>query len=121
MADINQMFSALQAADAAGNADDARQIADMIRQQMTTSAPQRPEDVGIIGGTVAAAQRGVEQFGDIASGLGLAASKKFGTEEETRQRMQQIKAEQRAPQTTPGLSVADMERIYKERGLLANN
>lgn len=118
MADINQMFSALQAADAAGNADDARQIADMIRQQMSTPV-EKPEDVGILAGTAAAAKRGVEQFGDIASGLGLAASKKFGTEEETRQRMQQIREEQRAPQATPGLSVADLERIYKERGLFA--
>jgi hypothetical protein len=38
MADINEMFSALQAADAAGNTDDARQIADMIRQQMSVQA-----------------------------------------------------------------------------------
>lgn len=51
MADLNQMFSALQKADAAGNVEDARQIADMIRQFQRSPAPQPefqpiPEDPG---------------------------------------------------------------------------
>lgn len=40
MADLNQMFSALQKADAAGNVEDARQIADMIRQFQRSPDPQ---------------------------------------------------------------------------------
>jgi Large polyvalent protein associated domain 38 len=63
MADINQMFSALQAADAAGNVDDARQIADMIRQQMASGGPQS--------GFLAATEAGTEELkGSTAALLG---------------------------------------------------
>lgn len=41
MGDLNEMFLALQKADAAGNFDDARRIAEMIRQQRV--APTTPE------------------------------------------------------------------------------
>ena len=44
MADLDQMFSALQKADAAGNVDDAREIAKMIREYQ--AHPAEPETSG---------------------------------------------------------------------------
>ena len=52
MADINELFSALQKADAAGNTEDARQIAGMIRQVGGYSMPEAPAikpDTGFTG------------------------------------------------------------------------
>ena len=66
MADINQMFSALQAADAAGNVDDARQIADMIRQQTAAQPSSGPQS-----GFLAATEAGTEELkGSTAALLG---------------------------------------------------
>lgn len=82
-----------------------------------TGGPQRPEDVGFIERNIGAAKRGVESLGDVASGLGLAGTAITGTEAETAAKMQQIKREQAKPPETPGTTVADIERIYKEKGL----
>ena len=52
MADINELFSALQKADAAGNKEDAKQLANMIRQAGGYSGPKEPEvepDTGFTG------------------------------------------------------------------------
>ena len=43
MADLNEMFSALEKADAAGNVDDAREIAAMIRQFQSRPAPSQEQ------------------------------------------------------------------------------
>ncbi|MFN9958878.1 MAG: hypothetical protein ACK55I_37785, partial [bacterium] len=76
------------------------------------------EDVGILTGAGAALKRGFESFGDIASGFGLAGAKLFGTDEEARQKMEEIKKEQAVAPETPMMSVADFERIASEKGVL---
>jgi hypothetical protein len=67
MADLNEMFSALERADAAGNVDDAREIAAMIRQFKTQpviqpSQPAVPTDpnfkAGLLSGTTLPADSG---------------------------------------------------------------
>ena len=78
---------------------------------------RKPEDVGILEGTLAAGKRGIASLGDVASGLGLAATSTLGTDADTLQKMQQIKAAQQVPQVTPGTSAADIERIYEQKGL----
>ena len=83
------------------------------------AAPKRAEDVGFFEGIGAAGRRGIESLGDVASGLGLAGTSLTGTEEETRRKMQAIRAEQMKPQETPGTTFADLERIYKEKGLMS--
>ena len=59
MADLSQVYEALRRADAAGNEEDARQLADYIRNQTTIPeapvAPQKPGTAGpieaLVGGT----------------------------------------------------------------------
>jgi hypothetical protein len=81
-------------------------------------APQtRPEDVGIASGTGAAFKRGLESFQDIYGGYSLAKSKLFGEDQAAAQKMQQAKIDAAKPQETPGLTFADLERIYAEKGL----
>ena len=117
MADLNQMFSALEKADAAGNVEDARQIAAMISAFQAQPQPSKAEEVGFIPGSVAALKSGIESFGDVYSGLSLAKEATLGTEAETARKMQAIKAAQQQKPETPQLSAADIERIYKEQGL----
>ena len=78
---------------------------------------QKAEDVGFIPGSVAAAKRGVESLGDVASGLGLAGTALTGTEAETRAKMQAIKANQAIPETIPGMTAEGIQKIYQEKGL----
>jgi len=85
--------------------------------QAPVLAQRKPEDVGILKGTLAAGKRGIESLGDVASGLGLAATSTLGTDADTLKKMQQIKAAQQVPQVTPGTSAADIERIYEQKGL----
>jgi len=117
MADLNQMFSALEKADAAGNVEDARQIASMINAFQAQPQPSKAEEVGFIPGSAAALKGGIESLGDVYSGLSLAKEATLGTEAETARKMQAIKAAQQQKPETPQLSAADIERIYKEQGL----
>jgi hypothetical protein len=82
-----------------------------------TSGARKPEDVGFLERNIAAAKRGVESLEDVGGGLGLAGTAITGTNAETAAKMREIKREQAKPQETPGLSAADIERIYKEKGL----
>ena len=82
-----------------------------------TSGVRRPEDVGVIERNIAAAKRGFESLEDVGGGLSLAGTAIAGTDAETAAKMREIKREQAKPQQTPGLSAADIERIYKEKGL----
>jgi hypothetical protein len=79
----------------------------------------KPEDVGILSGTGAAFKRGFESYGDIGSGYGIAGLKIAGRDEELAKRMAEIKAEQEKQVEKPALSFADLERIYKEKGLVS--
>jgi hypothetical protein len=81
-------------------------------------APQKaPEDVGFFEAIPAAAKRGVESLGEMATGLGLAAKKVTGDEEAVRKVM--AEAKEQKPQEKPGMTVTDFERIAKEQGFAA--
>lgn len=127
MATLDELFAALQKADAAGNTDDARQLASIIRQQQGAEPTavekpadtRRPEDIGVLESLGAATKKGFQGMGDIASGLGLAGTSLFGSKEETAKKMADIKAEQAAQEKeTPTLTAADIQRIAEERGLV---
>ena len=79
---------------------------------------RKSEDVGTLEGIMAAPRKGIESLGDIASGYGVGASKLFGTPEETAAKMQAIKAHQAEPEEIPSTTFADLERIYKDKGIL---
>ena len=78
---------------------------------------RKPEDVGFTEGAGAAIKRGFESYGDVGAGLGLAALSTTGQKEAAAKKMQEIKAEAKAPQQTPGMSWADFERIASEKGI----
>jgi hypothetical protein len=83
------------------------------------SQQKRPEEVGIFEGAGAALRRGIESFGDIGAGYGVAKSSLFGTEKETRKKMEAAKEEAAKPETTPGMTIEDFQRIAKEKGFAA--
>ncbi len=85
--------------------------------QERKAATARPEDVGFFEAIPAAAKRGVESLGEVATGLGLAAKKVTGDEEAVRKVM--AEAKEQKPQEKPGMTVADFERIAKEKGFAA--
>jgi hypothetical protein len=90
------------------------------RAQAQAPVPQaKPENVGFFEAIPAAAKRGFESLGDVASGLGLAATSAFGTKEETKAKMEAIKADQAKPQEKPAMTVEDFQRIAKEKGFAA--
>ena len=89
-----------------------------VQAQLKPSAPQKaPEDVGFFESIPAAAKRGFESLGEVATGLGLAAKKVTGDEEAVRKVM--AEAKEQKPQEKPGMTVADFERIAKEQGFAA--
>jgi hypothetical protein len=107
MAELNQLYDALRKADAAGNTEDAKQLADYIRSQSAAPAvpavPQKaPEDVGFFEGAGAALGRGFESFGEMTTGLGLAGKQITGQTEEVRKVMAEAKKEK--PQEKPGMT-----------------
>jgi hypothetical protein len=126
MATLDELFAALQKADAAGNTDDAKQLAGIIRQQQ--SAPtatalvedtRKPEDVGFFEGLKSATKKGFSAVGESASGLGLAGTSVLGTEEETAKKMAAIKrAADEEARGTKTLTAGDIQRIAEERGLI---
>jgi hypothetical protein len=66
MTDLNQLYDALRQADAAGNTEDAKKLADYIRSQSAAPAPtlqKAPEDVGFFEAIPAAAKRGATAKG----------------------------------------------------------
>lgn len=128
MATLDELFAALQKADAAGNTEDARQLANIIRQNVGGGAPMvetkpttRPEELGFGERITAAGKRGVESLGEMVGGLGLAKESLTGDTEAARARMQGIKAKQKLEEAEGAktLSSEDIARIYKEKGLLS--
>jgi hypothetical protein len=122
MAELNQLYDALRKADAAGNTEDAKRLADYIRSQSAApavpTAPQKaPENVGFFEAIPAALGRGFESFGEMTTGLGLAGKQITGQTEEVRKVMAEAKKEK--PQEKPGMTVTDFERIAAEQGFAA--
>ena len=128
MADMNELYSALLKADAAGDTESARTLAAYIQSQQAAPAGlsalepatrgRRPEDVGFLEGAGASLKKGVTSFGDVASGYGLAGESLTGSRAEVQAKMDAIKREAQKIEETPGLAFADIQRLYKERGLL---
>ena len=85
--------------------------------QERRAASAKPEEVGFFEAIPAAARRGVEQLGEVATGLGIAAKKATGDTEGIRQVMAEAKKEK--PEEKPGMTVTDFERIAKEQGFAA--
>lgn len=113
-----QAYKPAQAADVTGAVPDELGRYDVAKQP--TQAPPnkpKPEDIGFIERNIAAGKRGFESLEDVTGGLSLAGKKLTGTDAETAAKMQEIKRQQAVPQETPGLTAADIERIYKEKGL----
>ena len=75
-----------------------------------------PEDVGILSGTGAAFVRGLD-FSDIGRGYGIAGLKAFGSDADVAKKMAEAKADRDKVVEKPAMSFADLERIYKEKGL----
>lgn len=122
MAELNQLYEALRKADAAGNTDDAKRLADYIRSQSaapaTPTTPQKaPEDVGFFEAIPAALGRGIESFKEMGTGLGLAGKQVTGDTEAVRKVM--AGAKEQKPEAKPGMTVADFERIAAEKGFAA--
>ena len=122
MAELDQLYDALRKADAAGNTDDAKRLADYIRSQSaapaTPSAPQKaPEDVGFFEGAGAALGRGIESFKEMGAGLGIAGKQIVGDTEAVRKAM--AAAKEQKPEEKPGMTVTDFERIAAEQGFAA--
>ena len=78
-----------------------------------------PEEAGILSGGISALSRGISSFGDVGSGYNLAGQKMFGTDQDVAKQMQAIKQEQAQPVQNPSLTFADLQRIYKTKGLPA--
>jgi len=78
---------------------------------------KKPEDVGYLEGSLESLKRGLGGYEESGAGISLAASSVLGNEEAARKKMEAIKAENKKVEEKPGLSVADLERIYEEKGL----
>ena len=92
---------------------------DILPKAQAPVPQARPENVGFFEAIPAAAKRGFESLGDVGSGLGLAATSLFGSKEDTKAKMEAIKAEQAKPQEKPAMTVEDFQRIAKEKGFAA--
>jgi hypothetical protein len=80
---------------------------------------RRPEDVGFFEGLGAATKKGFNALADSASGLSLAGSSVFGSEEGTAKKMADIKAGNiEEAKGTATLTASDIQRIAEERGLV---
>ncbi len=85
MADLNQIYDALRKADAAGNVEDAKRLADYIRQVSGEGMPKEAEpvkDTGFFDMTGRAVVRGAKQTGSLlADVLPAMAAKAVGADE----------------------------------------
>ena len=112
MADINELFRALEKADAAGNAEDARQIANIIRQQgVMAPEPQKPKE----GGFFPSVQRGAEE---LYSSLRTAVETGLMTPEEAAKRGLE-RREKIGEKYAEGPSLEKVKKAYEEKGLLS--
>jgi hypothetical protein len=97
----------------------APQLAALSRPEPAPPEPRKAEDVGFLEGSGAALRRGFESFGDIASGYGVGATAAVGATDATRRQMEAIKAESKVPEETPGMTAAEIAKIYREKGIFS--
>lgn len=111
MADLSQVYEALRRADAAGNVDDARQLALYIKNQTTLPEPPVVEKPGTAG-PIEALVGGAKRLG--ASSLTALEAPFVGGEEAAARGI----ARQEAIKERPGASLEEIKKIYQEKGLL---
>ena len=111
MADLSQVYEALRRADAAGNVDDARKLAQFIQSQ--TALPEAPvvEKPGTAG-PIEALVGGAKRLG--ASSLTALQAPFVGGEEAAARGV----ARQEAITERPGASLDEIKKIYQEKGFL---
>jgi hypothetical protein len=82
---------------------------------------RKPEELGAGERLKAAGKRGIESFGEMVGGLGLAKETLTGDTDAARARMQGIQEQRRLEgrEGSKTLSAADIGRIYEEQGLLS--
>lgn len=95
-----------------------------LTDERVASAPRpnvKPEELGAGERLKAAGKRGIESFGEMVGGLGLAKETLTGDTEAARSRMQGIQAQKQLEerQGSKTLSAADIGRIYEQQGLLS--
>jgi hypothetical protein len=111
MADLSQVYEALRRADAAGNEEDARQLAQFIRSQ--TQAPEIPvQQKPGTAGPIEALVGGAKRLGSEA--LTAVQAPFIGGEEAAARGI----ARQEAIKERPGASLDEIKKIYEEKGLL---
>jgi hypothetical protein len=99
MADLNQIYDALRKADAAGNVEDAKRLADYIRQVSGEGMPKEAEpvkDTGFFDMTGRAVVRGAKQTGSLlADVLPAMAAKAVGADEYAARQMAEAEETQK--------------------------
>jgi len=99
MADLNQIYDALRKADAAGNVEDAKRLADYIRQVSGEGMPKEAEpvkDTGFFDMTGRAIVRGAKQTGSLlADVLPAMAAKAVGADEYAARQMAEAEETQK--------------------------
>lgn len=126
MANLQALYKALEKADAAGNKEDARGIASIIKAETLNAkalelAPPaveqpKPEEVGFLDRAGESLKQGFEAFGGASRGRELASLKEEGKLPQAAAKMEEIQTKA-AEQRTPTLSPSDINRIAHEKGL----
>ena len=122
MADLNRLYDALKQADAAGNKEDAQQLANYIRSELAAQPQEeqqliKPEETSFGQRALGSLKQGFQSFGEAAEGRELARLKNEGKLPEAAAKMEEIKANAAKPQA-PTLTPSDIQRIAHEKGYL---
>lgn len=126
MANLQALYKALEKADAAGEKEDARGIASIIKAETLNAKAleleppaveqPKPEEVGFLDRAGESLKQGFEAFGGASRGRELASLKEEGKLPQAAAKMEEIQAKA-AEQRTPTLSPSDINRIAHEKGL----
>jgi hypothetical protein len=122
MATVDDLLTALKAADAAGNTKDAQRIAEIINSGGFGAAPAAAstEDTsGFFGRTKAAFSRGLQEIPEQLQGVKLGAEAALGMNPEAQADIENIRKQSEAnAQKQQPLSFEDLQKTYREKGLL---
>jgi len=110
MADLSQVYEALRRADAAGNEEDARQLAEFIRSQSQPMELPAPIEKSGTAGPMEALKGGAKRL--LASSQTAVEAPFIGGEEAAARGI----ARQEAIKERPGASLDEIQKIYKEQG-----
>jgi hypothetical protein len=110
MADLSQVYEALRRADAAGNEEDARQLAEFIRSQSQPMELPAPIEKSGTAGPMEALKGGAKRL--LASSQTAVEAPFIGGEEAAARGI----TRQEAIKERPGASLDEIQKIYKEQG-----